>query len=197
MSDAPQSSVRQRRPSAAEALAHTARHADAKIAETLLVAWDELPHWRRDNAYIKSGYRATSASVARSLASLGYLHNESVNIWSHLLGAAAFAVAGALLRSAVVPRYGSASPSDVLVFSCFFGGAFLCLGMSATFHALCNHSLGVATWANKLDYSGIVFLIVGSYVPAMYYGFFCLPKLMAVYLYMVRARSALTGDIRC
>lgn len=85
----------------------------------------------------------------------------------------------------VHPRYEEASSADVFVFSCFFGGAILCLGMSATFHALVDHSEAVAKWGNKLDYTGIVALIVGSYVPALYYGFFCRPTLMSAYLYLV------------
>lgn len=77
----------------------------------------------------------------------------------------------------------------MLVFACFFGGAILCLGMSATYHALCNHSQAVAKWGNKLDYTGIVALIVGSYVPALYYGFFCRPTLLTFYLSLVRAQN--------
>lgn len=57
--------------------------------------------------------------------------------------------------------------------------------MSATFHCLLDHSQQVARWGNKLDYTGIVALIVGSYVPALYYGFFCEPKMMASYLFLV------------
>ncbi|KAK4112040.1 HlyIII-domain-containing protein [Canariomyces notabilis] len=174
---------RQRRPSgAAETLVAAAKHVEEKVESALLVLWDELPHWRRDNAFIIRGYRQTSNSVRASLASLSYLHNETVNIWTHLLGAVAFAVVGVLLHALIAPRYESASDSDVLVFACFFVGAFLCLGMSATYHMLSNHSPEVAKWGNKLDYTGIVFLIVGSYVPAMYYGFFCHPFLLTVYL---------------
>ncbi len=125
--------------------------------------------------------------MAASLASLAYLHNESVNIWTHLLGAAAAVlIAAAGLVRLVAARFDAAGPADRLVFFCFFAGAVLCLGMSATYHALCNHSDAVSKWGNKLDYSGIVLLVVGSFVPALYYGFFCRPALMAVYLYMVR-----------
>ncbi|KAF9871372.1 hypothetical protein CkaCkLH20_11019 [Colletotrichum karsti] len=161
---------------------HKAHDLERKIERALLVLWDDLPHWRRDNAYILSGYRPDSNSYLGSFKSLGYLHNESVNIWSHLLGAVAFLLGGAFLYTVVAPRYASASSTDLLVFSCFFAGAVACLGMSATYHALCNHSPEVAKWGNKLDYSGIVFLIVGSYVPALYYGFYCHPGLMTVYL---------------
>ncbi|KAK2038252.1 hemolysin III family channel protein [Colletotrichum somersetense] len=178
---------RNRRPSsAAESLLSsvesTAAVLEKKVEDALLVLWDDLPAWRRDNAFILTGYRPDSNSYLGSLRSLAYLHNESVNIWSHLLGAVAFIVAGAVLHSVVAPRYGTAAPADVLVFACFFAGAVACLGMSATYHAISNHSPEVAKWGNKLDYSGIVFLIVGSYVPALYYGFYCHPGLMKFYL---------------
>ncbi|KAI1496120.1 hemolysin-III channel protein Izh2 [Biscogniauxia marginata] len=176
---------KRRRPSAAESLAHAALQVERKVERTLLLLWDELPAWRRDNAYIVSGYRPDSNSYAASLRSLFYMHNESVNIWTHVLGAAGFLALGAWLRSVVAPRYASASAPDRLVFACFFAGAVLCLGMSAAFHALSNHSAEVSKWGNKLDYSGIVFLIVGSFVPALYYGLFCEPRLMRIYMYAI------------
>lgn len=147
--------------------------------------WDELPAWRRDNAYILSGYRRERASYLHALRSLFYMHNESVNIWSHLVGAILAAGVSCYAYAVVRPRYDSARPDDVLVFACFFGGAVLCLGMSATYHALVSHSPAVAKWGNKLDYTGIVALIVGSYVPALYYGFFCDRNLLTIYLTLV------------
>ncbi|KAI1143389.1 HlyIII-domain-containing protein [Hypoxylon sp. FL0543] len=182
----PGSGLRRRRSSASSAksaLAQTARDVEHKVASALHVIWDDLPSWRRDNHFIVTGYRPDSNSYWRSFTSLFYVHNESVNIWTHLLGALSFPIVGTWLYHVIVPRYASANSSDVLVFACFFAGAVLCLGMSATFHAISNHSEEVAKWGNKLDYSGIVFLIVGSYVPALYYGLFCLPKLMTIYLY--------------
>ncbi|PHH49728.1 ADIPOR-like receptor SPBC12C2.09c [Ceratocystis fimbriata CBS 114723] len=142
-------------------------------SSSLLIHWDDLPAWRRDNAFIHTGYRATSNSFYASFCSLAYLHNESVNIWSHLLGSVGFVLTALYLYAVIAPRYESASPADIAVFAAFLGGAVLCLGMSATYHALSNHSSSVAKWGNKLDYTGIVFLIVGSYVPALYYGFYC------------------------
>ncbi|KND89447.1 ADIPOR-like receptor IZH2 [Tolypocladium ophioglossoides CBS 100239] len=178
-----QAGLRQRRPSST--MVNGVRTLEQKAEHTLLIPWDDLPPWRRDNAFIRSGYRQARASYGHSLRSLFYLHNESVNIRSHLVGAVV-AVAGALYLYCVIhPRYASAAASDVLVFSCFFGGAAMCLGMSATFHALADHSEDVARWGNKLDYMGIVALIVGSYVPALYYGFFCRPMLLAVYLGLI------------
>ncbi|KAI8964928.1 HlyIII-domain-containing protein [Daldinia sp. FL1419] len=174
----PDSGLRRRRASStSSALVQAAKDVEQKIASALLVLWDDLPSWRRDNHYIISGYRPDSNSYWRSFTSLFYVHNESVNIWTHLLGALFFPSVGAWLYHVIAPRYASANSSDVLVFACFFTGAVLCLD------TLLNHSAEVAKWGNKLDYSGIVFLIVGSYVPALYYGLFCQPELMTIYLY--------------
>jgi adiponectin receptor len=151
----------------------------------LTVLWDDLPSWRQDNHYIHSGYRPESSSFKRSFASLGYLHNESVNIYSHFVGAVIFSGVAVVLYTAIKPRYESAAPSDVLAFMCFFAGAALCLGMSGTYHTISNHSPIVNRMGNKLDYVGIVFLITGSFIPSVFYGFYCHPHLQEFYWTMV------------
>ena len=179
---------RRRRPSTsgiAATVCDAAQGVESRAGRALLLLWDELPAWRRDNVFLRTGYRPDSNSYAVSISSLLYLHNESVNIWSHLTGAIVFLFTGLALRSAVAPRYASATSADALVFSCFFDGAVLCLGMSATYHTVSNHSPEVSRWGNKLDYTGITLMIVGSYIPALYYGFFCRPVLMTVYVYTV------------
>ncbi|KAI0514827.1 hemolysin-III channel protein Izh2 [Xylaria bambusicola] len=174
---------RRRQRSAVPAIADAAIAAEHKLSSALLLLWDELPHWRRDNAFILSGYRPASNSYVASFLSTFSVHNESVNIWTHAIGSLILVPLAVLyLYTQIAPRYPSASSTDELVFACFLFGAALCLGMSATFHALSNHSETVAKWGNKLDYSGIVCLIVGSYVPALYYGLFCKPVLLSLYL---------------
>ena len=59
----------------------------AKAKQALTVAWSELPSWQQDNQYILSGYRPQSNSFKRSFKSLAYLHNETVNVYSHLIPA--------------------------------------------------------------------------------------------------------------
>ena len=182
-------SVRQRKPPVTEVIAETARNAEKKLENVLTVLWDDLPSWQQDNHYIHSGYRPASASFQKSFASLAYLHNESVNIYSHLVGAVIFSLAGVVLYTAIKPRYESAAPSDVLAFGCFFAGAAACMGMSATYHAISNHSQKVARFGNKLDYVGIVFLITGSFIPSIFYGFYCQPQLQELYWTMVSISS--------
>lgn len=136
----------------------------AHSKDSLTVLWHELEEWQRDNHFITSGYRPASNSYWRSAGSLAYLHNESVNIYSHLFGALIALLGGAVLYSAIKPRFEQATNEDVVVFSCYFLGAIACLGMSATYHTIANHSEHVAKFGNRLDYIGIVFLIWGSFV---------------------------------
>uniref|UniRef100_A0A915JBB3 Adiponectin receptor n=1 Tax=Romanomermis culicivorax TaxID=13658 RepID=A0A915JBB3_ROMCU len=62
---------------------------------------------------------------------------------------------------------------DKIVFLPFFVGAVACLGLSFAFHTLHCHSERVGKIFSKLDYVGITLLIMGSFVPWLYYGFYC------------------------
>lgn len=145
--------------------------AESKLKQSLTVLWHEIPSWQQDNQYITSGYRPPTNSFRRSFHSLSYIHNETVNIWSHLLGALFSVTASLYFYNLLRPRYAEATKADVAMFSCYFVGAGLCLGMSATYHTISNHSQHVNRVGNQLDYVGIVCLIWGSFVPSIFYGF--------------------------
>ncbi|KAL2028413.1 hypothetical protein VTO58DRAFT_109443 [Aureobasidium pullulans] len=158
---------------------------EQKASNALTVLWSEIDPWQQDNHYIHSGYRPASNSFSRSFASLSYIHNETVNIYTHLLGAVAALICSIYLHSLIKPRYDRATAEDVIVFGCFFGGAVACLGMSATYHTISNHSPKVSKIGNQLDYVGIVCLIWGSFIPSIFYGFAREPGYIAVYWSMV------------
>lgn len=176
---------RQRRKSFSEQMVDGYHSVEQKVIDALTVLWDDLPDWQRDNQFIRSGYRPESKSFKKSFASLGYIHNETVNIFSHLIPAIGFLIIAASLYLTIVPRYDSIEKADVFVFGCFFAGAAICLGMSATYHAISNHSYQVSRLGNKLDYVGIVFLITGSFIPSIYYVFYCHEHLQEFYWLMI------------
>lgn len=62
---------------------------------------------------------------------------------------------------------------DKMVFSAFFTGACVCLGLSTCFHTFLCHSEWAGQLFSKLDYVGIALLIMGSFVPWLYYSFYC------------------------
>lgn len=143
-----------------------------------LVHWNDLPDWQRDNHYIHTGYVRETNSFKKTLHSLTYLHNETVNIYSHLVpSAAVLAVLSvsvvALVETApfieIVPE---TDWSDYTAATVFAVGVITCLGLSATFHTLKSHSHAVASFGNQLDYAGIVVLIVASMVSLDHYAFY-------------------------
>ncbi|KAF2788318.1 HlyIII-domain-containing protein [Melanomma pulvis-pyrius CBS 109.77] len=168
---------------------------EKELEKKLVVLWDELPAWQKDNHYILSGYRPQSNSYVVSGKSLGYIHNETVNIYSHLIGAMLALISGITSYHVLQPRYETATKEDVLVFSCYFLGAVACLGMSATYHTIQNHSPEVSSFGNKLDYLGIVFLIWGSFIPVLYYAFQAEPQLIKTYWTMITTLAAGTSVV--
>jgi hypothetical protein len=82
--------------------------------------------------------------------------------------------------------YATASIEDFCVFACFFASCIGCLTTSGTYHLISNHSHAVAVWGNRADYLGIVFLIWGSFVPCIYYGFQERLDLIRIYWSKVR-----------
>ncbi|KAK3072297.1 hypothetical protein LTR53_007073 [Teratosphaeriaceae sp. CCFEE 6253] len=165
---------------------------EEKVEQVLTLLLKDVPKWLQDSEYIHSGYRHPSNSYRQSFASLGSLHNETINIWTHLVGAVLAGATGVAMYTHILPRYDMATREDVQVFACYFLGAFTCLGMSATFHAISNHSEVVAKFGNRLDYMGIICLIWGSFIPSIYYGFSAEPRLIALYWTMITTIGAAT-----
>lgn len=143
--------------------------------------WDEIPSWQQDNEYILSGYRQATGSFQRCFQSLTYIHNETVNIYSHIIGAALFLTAPIYTYRALYLRYPRATRADIFVFATFFYGVSICFVLSATYHIISNHSPKVQKFGNQLDYLGIVILMWGSTIPSIYYGFYCHPQLQKIY----------------
>ncbi|KAI8990984.1 putative hemolysin-III channel protein Izh2 [Mycotypha africana] len=162
--------------------------------DKMVLTWDEIPEWMRDNVYIIRGYRRQSDNYIECLKSMFYLHNEFVNIWSHLLTFFLFLGLGIhfLWRK---PFYGSLTTFDIIYFYLFICGALLCLGFSACFHCFSNHSEKVAAAWNRCDYAGITCLIVGSFFPVIYYGFHCHHILQVVYLSTVMVLGSITAAV--
>lgn len=150
-----------------------------------LLYWDDLAPWQRDNHYIHSGYRPATNSYASCLHSLCYFQNESINIYTHLLSALLTFPIAYWLYDAITFRYPTANTADTAVFACFFVGSAFCFTMSATYHTISCHSAIIARKANALDYLGIVGLITGSFIPSIFYGFYCRPDLQHLYWGMI------------
>ena len=157
--------------------AHSSKGGPSSTLETLknqlLCHFDDLPEWQKDNEYIHNGYVRETNSYKEIMKSLTYLHNESVNIYTHLLpGIFCLLLILGVLEHKTMPKYITTSSLDYMVINFFFFGVIFCFSMSASFHCFKAHSERVSIFGNKLDYLGIVFLIISSMVSIMYYGFY-------------------------
>lgn len=66
---------------ASNTLLNATKSVEGKIEDTLLWAWDELPDWRKDNAFIHTGYRPTSNSYRLSFGSIFSIHSTQITAW--------------------------------------------------------------------------------------------------------------------
>ncbi|KAG0257451.1 hypothetical protein DFQ27_005142 [Actinomortierella ambigua] len=146
-----------------------------------LCDWADLPHWMQDNPAILTGYRRQTFSHKKCLSSLWFLHNES-----------AFIIVAPIAYYKVLDVLDTMQWTDVGVFYAFIAGAIICLSMSASFHTFSCHSEPVCLHWNRCDYLGIVFLIVGSFYPAIFYGFYCYPTWQIMYISLISVFGLLT-----
>ncbi|KAK0173277.1 hypothetical protein PV328_006499 [Microctonus aethiopoides] len=170
------------------ALTHNAaEQAEEFVRKVWEASWNQchfrnLPRWLQDNDFLHAGHRPPLPSFYACFKSIFRIHTETGNIWTHLLGCVAFI--GMAIFFLTRPTM-AIQLEEKLVFGIFFAGAIVCLGMSFAFHTVHCHSECVGKLFSKLDYCGIAMLIMGSFVPWLYYGFYCdyLPKL--IYLSVV------------
>eukprot|EP00741_Cyanophora_paradoxa_P025328 tig00000367_g24447.t1 len=142
----------------------------------------EVPDWLHDNDFILTGYRVRF-SIWLCLKSIFRLHNETMNIWTHLLGFALFVGAMGFANTIMMPLDDlTVSWADRLIVSIFIASAALCLLFSTLFHTFFCHSHNTLKVFGRLDYTGISVLIGGSFYPAIFYGFYCQPFWQIAYL---------------
>ncbi|KAF8474478.1 HlyIII-domain-containing protein [Russula ochroleuca] len=150
------------------------------------ISFAELPEWMKDNEFILTGYRGELNSWGKCLRSVfGYLHNETVNIHTHLHASILFAFFLRTFSNSYFKAYEDVSWADHAVFVAFLSSASFCLLCSAFYHTVSSHSKQVAARCNALDYSGIIALIIGSFYPCVYYGFYCEPHYKIGYMLLI------------
>ncbi|KAJ3442946.1 adiponectin receptor protein [Anaeramoeba flamelloides] len=121
------------------------------------------------NPYIKSGYRY-KYNFRQSLFSILRLHNETINIWSHLVCfflAIAFYIKEFANNTSVL----SLSFTDKLIFSIYLFGCLMCFANSTILHLFDCGSLELSKLLLKLDFTGISTMILSSFLPPLYFVF--------------------------
>ncbi|XP_057449648.1 heptahelical transmembrane protein 4-like isoform X3 [Lotus japonicus] len=173
-----------------------------------LVEYHSLPAFLRDNEYILGHYRS-EWPMKQVLLSIFTIHNETLNVWTHLIGFFLF-LALTIYTAMQVPNVVDLDSlhhfPDILKkhnvkedlaniiaplmirpitrwpFFVFLGGAMFCLLASSFCHLLSCHSERVSYIMLRLDYAGIAALIATSFYPPVYYSFMCYPFFCNLYL---------------
>ncbi|KAI0390503.1 mPR-like GPCR protein [Xylariaceae sp. FL0594] len=161
-----------------------------------LISYEELPAWHQDNPFIKHGYRPISHSTAACLRSWASLHNETLNIYTHLVPAVLALVVGETwVLCHLRRRYADAGASDYVVFALLLSAAAACLGISSAYHTLMSHSREVEARWLRLDFVGIVVLTLGSFVSGVYVAFWCESAERRIYWAMIASLAAVSAVV--
>ncbi|KAI9665925.1 MAG: hypothetical protein M1821_003860 [Bathelium mastoideum] len=147
----------------------------------------EAPAWMRQDPLIVRSYRKQQDSFRGCFSSLWYVHNETINIWSHLCTGLCFLVMSVWAAFPALHGGYAFAASDVRALQIYLVGATLCCMFSAFYHCVSCHSQRVARRCLKLDYLGITFNITTTCISATYFGLYDQPFLANVYMTVIAA----------
>lgn len=152
-----------------------------RAAETRLIHYEDLPVPWRCNPHILRGYRFHATKV-ECVASIFHPSNETVNIWSHMIGLA-IVLAIAFYYYPATQNFTLSTKWDVLIAACFFAAACKCLICSCMWHTM--NSIADQCLLDRfacVDYTGISFLVAASILSTEWTAFYCEPVSRAVYM---------------
>ncbi|KAL0779875.1 hypothetical protein CaCOL14_004359 [Colletotrichum acutatum] len=139
-------------------------------ATASLLSWEELPEWQHWT----------------------YVHNESVNIYSHIIGAIIFILLPFYIFSDGIPaRWNMASTADVVVCTAYTIGVITCFVLSTAFHTLMSHSEPIYLSGIKADFHGVLALMWSSVFPLAHNVFPCSPATRDAYVALTGLLAAL------
>lgn len=152
-----------------------------------LLSYDEMPKWfqKDNNRWILHHYRPISNSFGASFRSWCYFHNETINIYSHLIPAIIFLFGEWYISQHLIASHPEVTNADLVALSMFMLPATICYASSAAYHTLMNHSCTMNQFCHRLDMLGIGIFIVGDIVLGVYLIFWCETTLRNLYWLMV------------
>ncbi|PVH96526.1 HlyIII-domain-containing protein [Periconia macrospinosa] len=153
----------------------------SRAQEHGLIHFKDLPEPWQMNPYIVSGYRFCEGHWACIKSIMG-IHNESTNIWSHLIGfILVLGVAFYLYPMHV--NFHVSTKTDVFIAALFFFAACKCLLCSCVMHTMNSIShQGLLERYACVDYTGISLLVGASIMTLEYTAFYCEPTSRTAYM---------------
>lgn len=168
---------------AKETLKENIDHAIKRAREHGLIGYEDLPHPWRVNPYITKGYRFSESKVD-CMRSIFNFSNETVNIWTHMVGLViVLAIAFHFYPSSV--NFSQSSRTDIVFAAMFFFAACKCLVCSVMWHTMSSIAeQGLMERFACVDYTGISLLIAASIMTTEYTAFYCEPVSRWTYIFL-------------
>lgn len=146
---------------------------------------EQTPPWYGLNPYLRRGYRPVFWRTRPYVESWAYMHNQTVNIYSHLIPAVMTMALNPLLFRYLRDRFPDVPLADRLALHAYLASSSLCLRTSALHHTFVCHSAAYSHFWARLDSVGIALQITGSLVTFIHFAFYCKPRLQIFYCSMV------------
>ena len=142
-----------------------------------LTSISSQPFYLRFNRYIRYGYRPLSSSTL-CIKSLLYLHNESVNVYSHAITFIYF------FSQIFQPDLPLNTRTSVILFFIFWQGSCLSFLLSVIYHLFMCHNSGVTTYNTLLrfDITGVIWLSCFGMIPSIYIPLVYFPNLAITFI---------------
>jgi adiponectin receptor len=134
--------------------------------------YEIVPDWSKDNPYILSHYRQTGKTWEYYLSSIFKLHNETANIWTHILaslGYLSFLIWSIVEYRNVIETY----TIQAIIFYSYIIFSFICFTFSSIMHTFYPISEKICNRLMSLDYSGIFINMTSTISAFIYFSFYC------------------------
>ncbi|KAJ6263416.1 hypothetical protein Dda_1979 [Drechslerella dactyloides] len=166
----------------ASELAESIERAITKAREGNLLYYADLPTPWKVNSYILSGYRFSEKKLDCVLSAFTHIHNETCNIWTHLLGfVGVLTLAFYLYPSSTL--FAQHTTADRYINALFFVAAAKALACSTIWHTMSSIAeLSTMERFACVDYTGISLLVAASILTVEYAAFYNEPRSRTLYM---------------
>ncbi|KAF3903380.1 hypothetical protein ABW20_dc0106350 [Dactylellina cionopaga] len=166
----------------ASELAESIERAITKAREGKLLSYADLPAPWKVNSHILSGYRFSEKKLDCVLSAFTHVHNETCNIWTHLLGFV-FVLTLAFYLYPASNNFSFYTTADKYINALFFIAAAKALACSTVWHTMSSIAeLSTMERFACVDYTGISMLVASSILTTEYAAFYNEPISRTLYM---------------
>ncbi|KAJ3220175.1 ADP-ribosylation factor GTPase activating protein, ER-Golgi transport [Dinochytrium kinnereticum] len=148
--------------------------------------FEEVPRYMQDNCHIKTMYRS-KYSYTENWISLIHAHNESGNVWTHIIATLLFLSLAVAVASGVKLPWSdvdisNSTMADRAILCVFLVVSAFTFAASSQFHLHLSHSCEAYLKFGCLDYSGISASVCATSITILYHLFKCNPQILYQWL---------------